>query len=222
MKPIHALSIGLFWLFAACSTPKSSVHLIGLDVSGSFSEAQRVQTLRELESYLGATAGHVSDGDEVVLIPIHAGTATAGTVKVRLTSEHKGRRGQNEVGALRETILAAADSLMRLEYGDAAFATDVVSFFQRVREWEGRSGRILVFSDMMNSTWDLNFEQNDPLRYIDTVEPGVLTGFSVRVVLPATAQGTGIPPSHSEHIRQFWLSYVEASQGRLDSWGTNL
>ncbi len=222
MKPALASILILLSSLIACQRSEPNVHVIGLDVSGSISDSQRNQTLVELMGYLREDRKNVMPGDRIILVPIHAATSTAGTVNVILTSPHQGRRGEIEIKALRSSVIALADSLMRLKYGRAAHGTDLFSFFGRMTEWKTGTGRILVFSDMTNSSRAANFERNDPMSYVGSIEPADLSSFTVRVILPATAQGTAMSPELTNRLKQFWEGYLGSSNTVLESWGTNL
>jgi hypothetical protein len=234
---VFAAATGLVGL-AAC-TAQGRAHeggrlILFVDMSASIRAEQRgrwAETVERISKSLKAGWG-------VAVYPIHDQTSAAGAlfeaeIGERLedeTYDAASRRRAQEIRAARGMLDA-----FRTAAGGAARRTDLFAAIDRIRpDGKGRHTTAVFFSDMLNSTAELNMEQPgalaaaaipDRIRRLARSHnwgPDRLAGVDVHCVLNAVESGERGPAVDRLTQERFYRGLFEAMGGRLAGYDTSL
>jgi hypothetical protein len=239
--PAALLAVLAPLFFVGCSA-NGSVHETGrrsfvfLDLTGSVDQEQR----RLWESDAGRLVDRLSGGSGIAVYAIHDHTMDAAPL-------FEGEIPEWNPDATYETAVRQKAELVRirggasaairkaLDSGGDAARTDIFSAIDRVQpDPHFRPTAIYFFSDMLNSTPDLNMEHGGALTRRNAAEQiqklarqhqwrtGLLKGIDVYCVLNSVASGHRGPAVDRLTQRDFYQALFEALGARLVTYDTHL
>lgn len=229
-------------LFLVGCSADGSVHESGrrsfvfLDLSGSVDQEQR----RLWASDAGRLVDRLSGGSGIAVYAIHDHTMEAAPLFEGEIPEWN-RDATYEVAARQKAELvrtregASAAVRKALDSGGDAARTDIFSAIDRYQpDPHSRPTAIYFFSDMLNSTPDLNMEHAGALTRGNAAEQiqklarkhqwrtGLLKGVDVYCVLNSVASGHRGPAVDRLTQRTFYQGLFEALGARLVTYDTHL
>jgi hypothetical protein len=229
-------------LFLVGCSANGSVHESGrrsfvfLDLTGSVDQEQR----RLWASDAGRLVDSLSGGSGIAVYPIHDHTMEAAPLFEGEIPEWK-PDATYEVAARQKADLvrtrdrASAAIRRALDSGGDAARTDIFSAIDRVQpDLQARPTAIYFFSDMLNSTPDLNMEHAGALTRGNAAEQirklarkhqwrgGLLKGVDVYCVLNSVASGRAGPAVDRLTQRDFYQALFETLGARLVTYDTHL
>jgi hypothetical protein len=210
--------------------------IVFLDLSASVDYEQRRLWGRDAARVVDALAG----GCGVAVLPIHDHTLEAaplfeGEVPQWL-SDATFDVASRQKAALVQTRDGASAAIRKALDGDGgAIRTDIFSAIDRIRpDPNARRTAIYFFSDMLNSTSDLNMERPGSLTRSNAAEqiqnlarrhawrPGILAGVEVYCVLNSIESGHSGPAVDRLTQRYFYEALFKALGARLVTYDTHL
>lgn len=145
---------------SAESTHTPTHYLVFVDRTASIAPLVRTQWRQQMQVLVDA----FGPGDYVEVYEMHGSTGDAGMVThgsayhapYDATLAEKGRE-KRELRELREAITAKTAPL--LDTSVASIETDVTGFVNRITSAQGRTTRVVIFSDLINETPALNLSK---------------------------------------------------------------
>jgi hypothetical protein len=224
---------------AACVTaapPAPAIHYsVFVDRSGSPLAIERARWRTEAD----ALVARLQPGDAIDVYALHARTTDAGALFSRDTKAapaddatlQETLDARNAIARLRADATAALHAA--LDGPDKTDGTDVVGFVERVARASGRRQRVVIFSDAIHETPDLNLARTrlaaDRIdRHVDAVirrfgwSRDRLAGAEVGVVLNAAPPSAEPPLNDRRMLRRFYAALVERLGARLVTFDTQL
>ena len=218
------------------STPSAARLIVFVDLSASVDREQR----RLWEQQASRLADAISPGWSVSVHPIHdqtLGAAPLFTAEVpEWTDEASYEVAQNQKRALIQARAGARAAIQKtLETGGGATRTDVFSAIDRIRpDLKHRRTNVVFFSDMLNSTPDLDLESAGTIsrasneRQIRALAArhgwngNLLAGSALYCVLNSIESGRRGPKVDRLTQREFYNALFGALGGRLALYDTTL
>ncbi len=219
----------------AVGRPAGFRLIVFLDQTASIDAAQRAAWLREANGLTRQLAG----GASVAIYPIHDQTMDAAPLFEADIPEIKDDATSDEARTQHLALVRARDGALRaiergLTAGPAA-RTDIFSSIDRIQPDPLRRPTIIVyFSDMLNSTPDLDLEAPGALKRPDIAfklqglasrhywQPNQLAGDRVYCILNSIESGHRGPAVDRLTQRAFYGALFEALGARLVVYETHL
>jgi hypothetical protein len=252
MTGILTITLGACTAGAGASTRSQPRRiLVFWDMSRSTTTEEREKWANELHglgTVLGRSLWREDEYDRIVIVPLHANTATAGpVVDVRFPGGQFNENGRRKALVRYRTQL---DSLVHLTLDRSLLnETDILGSIDRIAEFRdhdtsptsdgdtaGATVEVLYYSDMMHSVRaGLDFEaRRPPFTRADAPDAAradvdralwpaeLLHGVTVNVRLPSTASGASVAagdPDRIASVEAYWRSlFAELSVGVV-AWG---
>lgn len=194
-------------------------YIVGVDVSSSQTPTRR----EEARALVNDLVGRLSFGDELAIVETYrAGSDSAGQWVTRAPPARRpnapNANDRKQLARFRERTRNLADGFFTPDPAHPVNTTDLLGMLQRVSDYarEGRPTTLLIVSDMLNSTPELNMERGRGVpeaRWIATRKaqnrlPG-LGGVCVFV------SGADVASERGVRVREFWGQYFEAAGASL-------
>lgn len=224
-----ALAIGLLAFLAGCGTanadaPRAPAHqyIIGVDISASRTPTQ----LAEARRLVLGMIDRLQNGDRFVLIE----TYRAGTDSARqfFDSVPSARQPANptsgdkkKLARFQSSARLIADGYIDPKRSKTVQTTDILTTLQRAADYaksgNGRETTLLILSDMLNSTPELNMERTGGIP-----DSGWIAKRAADKLLPdlsnacVFAVGGDVRTERGGATRRFWRQYFAATGARYD------
>lgn len=197
------------------------LYIVGIDMSSSRTPAQ----LQDGRQLLDGVIGRMMNGDELVFIESYrAGTDSAvqwhRQVPPARVPGHPTGGEQKKAEQFRHAATAVAASLFDQSSSQRIMTTDLLSTLSRAADYakaaQGRSTTLILLSDMLNSTPELNMERKGgvpPQSWItERKSQGRLP--DLRGVCTVIV-GADVSSVHGMATRAFWKQYFAAVGAKL-------
>lgn len=229
-RPLVTASLALLLpVLAACGSADATMpapaagtqYIVGIDISAS----RRTAELDEARTLLQQLVDSTTFGDRLVLVETYqAGGAPAkqwdraAPALKRPPKPNGGERKKLE--KFRQTARAVASSFVDAQRSKEVQSTDILATLQRAADYarggHGRGTTVLLLSDMLNSTRELNMERAGGIpdqRWItDRKAQGRLPDLRGVCIVVA---GADVASARGAQAREFWKAYFEAAGTRL-------
>ena len=216
---------------AAGCVPANSRVVLAVDRSGSFTQAQR-SAWEPLGAELAACVGA---GGKLEIFAVSANTMNDGPLFSRSFPVQASRTvaGAEHFADLRKRFRADAGSALHAGFNsaDSGATTDLFGILTRVTHDDGPPGLMVLFSDLLNSTPELNLErvalrESDfpaliaRLAKVHRWDSRTLAGTKVMVIMPPGARQVG--PNNRVILESFYHALFGAMGGTLVRCETHL
>jgi hypothetical protein len=192
-------------------------YVVGIDISGSRTPAK----LAEAKTLLNDLIGRMSYGDRLVLIETYQGGTDEAqqfvdSAPLRRRHDREAPSDKQALEDFREDAVATAEAFFDPARSRAIKSTDILTTVSRAADYArgggGRRTTLILLSDMLNATRELNMERAGGLpgrQWIDSRRAlGNLPNLKGVCVF---AVGADVRTQRGSQVRDFWSRYFAAS-----------
>lgn len=202
-------------------TLRGTLYVVGVDVSGSRTPTQ----LREGQQLMNSVIDRMTNGDKLVVVQTYqAGTDASGRWEGEIPPARKPGQpngaDKKKAQQFRNTAQLITATFFDSTQTKHVMTTDLLFTIGRAADLakaaEGRQTRLILMSDMLNATPELNMERKGGVPDASWVAQRKAQGRlpDLRGVCVAVA-GAKVSSALGVTTRAFWTSYFEAAGARL-------
>lgn len=201
---------------------RGTLYVVGVDVSGSRTPTQ----LREGQRLMNSVIDRMTNGDKLVVVQTYqAGTDASGNWEGEIPPARKPGQpngaDRKKAEQFRNTAQLITATFFDSTQSKHVMTTDLLFTIGRAADLakaaEGRRTQLVLLSDMLNATPELNMERKGGVPDASWVAQRKAQGRlpDLRDVCVAVA-GADVGSTRGVATRAFWMSYFEAAGARLD------
>lgn len=210
-------AIGCGGADAANPAPPGMQYIVGIDISGSRTPTQ----LEEAQNLLGGVIGRMEHGDRIVVLETYRARSDSAvhwedSLPARKNPEKL--TGQEKIALVdfRELAIDMTGTFFDPARYPKMMSTDLFSTLARAADYtrsaRGRRTVVLLLSDMLQSTPDVNMERTGGIPGVAWIEErrvqGRLPDLSGVCVVVA---GADVVSARGAQVRDFWERYFAAT-----------
>lgn len=192
----------------------NTVHLIGLDYSGSVNDIQRVYQMQMIDKIIDG----MEKGEELQIVPIHRNTATALPLYMfKMETRYKGRRGKIAVQKKKDEVREELKSYLDYKKGKEVNSTDIIGLFRRAAQIKANDLKIYIYSDMIQYSEETVMET----VYENKVDIDLSHVSEVKVIIIADHSGN-YTSMENERLKEWWKTVLKSLGTRLSHWDVTM